>query len=313
MDRVTHPEFQPITFFDLLRLTSKFEATDARDKIFAILGLPTQDSDPERGILFVDPDYTLSQRDVYRTVAMKIFEASWMPFDLLSAVEHGHHICETSPSWVPQWDVNSTLDLVSHRPNSGYKTAGEPWENGMRPVARRWIFDDNFLSFGFQYDTIAHSTERLSSRGDSNEWYRKTICSWLENLPLASKGGRNLWECVAWVLLAGKDWYGNPISSLEGIWDIDEPSESALTTAWAYCRNRKVFSTACGALGLGPAALVAGDKVCVLFGATIPFVLHPRKRYHLLAGGCYLHEVMHGELVEEWRQGKRAVEFFQIR
>jgi hypothetical protein len=46
---------------------------------------------------------------------------------------------------------------------------------------------------------------------------------------------------------------------------------------------------------LGPAALKAGDLVCVLFGAKVPFCLRHLGRRYLLVSECYVHGLMKGE------------------
>ena len=48
---------------------------------------------------------------------------------------------------------------------------------------------------------------------------------------------------------------------------------------------------------LGPAALKAGDVVCVLFGSKVPFCLRPMGSHYLLAGECYVHGLMKGEAI----------------
>lgn len=55
-----------IPFVKLLGLTRQFEAKDPRDRAFGLLGLPTNDSDPDSGRLFIEPDYNLSTTEIYR-------------------------------------------------------------------------------------------------------------------------------------------------------------------------------------------------------------------------------------------------------
>lgn len=55
-----------IPFVRLLGLTRQFEAKDPRDRIFGLLGLPTNDSDPDTGRLYLQPNYNLSTTEVYK-------------------------------------------------------------------------------------------------------------------------------------------------------------------------------------------------------------------------------------------------------
>lgn len=70
---------------------------------------------------------------------------------------------------------------------------------------------------------------------------------------------------------------------------------------WATSASEgRVFArTAKGYYVLGPAALEAGDVVCVLFGCKVPFCLRPiTARRYLLVGECYVHGLMKGEAMD---------------
>ncbi|KAL8673283.1 MAG: hypothetical protein Q9168_002281 [Polycauliona sp. 1 TL-2023] len=64
--------------------------------------------------------------------------------------------------------------------------------------------------------------------------------------------------------------------------------------------NRRVYRTQSGLLGLGPKVMKRGDEVCVLFGASVPFVLRRVDDHHLFAGDTYIHDDhgMWGKLTE---------------
>ncbi|KAI1146498.1 heterokaryon incompatibility protein-domain-containing protein [Nemania diffusa] len=64
-----------------------------------------------------------------------------------------------------------------------------------------------------------------------------------------------------------------------------------------YCRKRKLFHTAQGYMGLGPQLIRFNDKVCLLHGAAVPFIIRPtRKRgSYEVVGECYVHGIMDGE------------------
>ena len=55
--------------------------------------------------------------------------------------------------------------------------------------------------------------------------------------------------------------------------------------------NRRVYITNEGRLGLGPMAMKPGDRICVLIGGRIPFVVRPVQRGWILVGEAYLHNV----------------------
>ncbi|KAI3324074.1 heterokaryon incompatibility protein-domain-containing protein [Xylariaceae sp. AK1471] len=63
---------------------------------------------------------------------------------------------------------------------------------------------------------------------------------------------------------------------------------------------------------LGPAALEAGDMVCILFGSKVPFCLRPIGKFYLLVGECYVHGLMRGEAIEMLSRGETLGKSFDI-
>ncbi|KAF7504440.1 hypothetical protein GJ744_002244 [Endocarpon pusillum] len=63
-------------------------------------------------------------------------------------------------------------------------------------------------------------------------------------------------------------------------------------------RNRRLFSTQRGFLGLGPQILESGDVVCIFPDTPVPLVLRPVDDYFLLVGECYVDGIMDGEEAE---------------
>jgi hypothetical protein len=71
------------------------------------------------------------------------------------------------------------------------------------------------------------------------------------------------------------------------------------------CYGRRFFATAAGYFGLGPAA-ITGENIfcCILFGATVPFLLQKHGDVYRLVGEAYVHGVMDGEAIEMWKRGE---------
>ncbi|KAH9890177.1 heterokaryon incompatibility protein-domain-containing protein [Xylariomycetidae sp. FL2044] len=67
-----------------------------------------------------------------------------------------------------------------------------------------------------------------------------------------------------------------------------------------FLRNRAVFKTSNGLIGLGPDSMAAGDQAWNLLGGSVPFILRtsgdsPRNAFRLV-GECYIHGIMNGEM-----------------
>jgi hypothetical protein len=68
--------------------------------------------------------------------------------------------------------------------------------------------------------------------------------------------------------------------------------------------GRRFCVTEKGYIGLVPPHTELGDKVCVIFGASTPFVLRDAgEGKHALVGECYMHAMMDGEVVPESGEG----------
>jgi hypothetical protein len=68
--------------------------------------------------------------------------------------------------------------------------------------------------------------------------------------------------------------------------------------------GRRFCVTEKGYIGLVPPHTELGDKVCVVFGASTPFLLRDAgEGKHALVGECYMHAMMDGEMVPESGEG----------
>lgn len=102
----------------------KFKSTDARDRIFALLGMPFSGNDPEKEQL-VTPDYTADVQSVYLDATKRMLSQD-ANLRLLSAVQHGLEIDSSSPSWLPTWDQSLPAEPLALRQEHGYyANAGE--------------------------------------------------------------------------------------------------------------------------------------------------------------------------------------------
>jgi hypothetical protein len=72
--------------------------------------------------------------------------------------------------------------------------------------------------------------------------------------------------------------------------------------------QRKRLVTTSGMRGIGPGAMEVGDRVCVLYGANMPFLLRPQEDAYFLIGECYIHDLMHGEAVQQLLERRSGLE-----
>ncbi|KAH7360156.1 heterokaryon incompatibility protein-domain-containing protein, partial [Rhexocercosporidium sp. MPI-PUGE-AT-0058] len=102
-DRVRDEESRSDGLIDMLSRARSLEATEPRDKIFAVLGISAGiDKDAEASLI----DYSLPVAKVYRNFAEYMIESS-QSYDILSAV--AVTTSDGMPSWVPDWGTEIGL------------------------------------------------------------------------------------------------------------------------------------------------------------------------------------------------------------
>ncbi|KAJ4860016.1 heterokaryon incompatibility protein (HET) domain-containing protein [Trichoderma breve] len=84
-----------------------------------------------------------------------------------------------------------------------------------------------------------------------------------------------------------------------------------------YALGRKFFITKKGYFGLGPHKSELGDRVAVLFGSGVPFVLRKcvsatGKRAWKIVGECYVHGIMQGEVIQKWNLGSAEAQMLLL-
>ncbi|KAF2830434.1 HET-domain-containing protein [Ophiobolus disseminans] len=155
------------SFLDLLDRSRDFQFTDSRDRVYALLGLKASDRHCKDGVSddmmpFVEPDYTFSKLECYRSVAEE-YLINRQETQILSAVQHNRTIDKKWPSWIPDWDIRITRDL---KPN-GRRTAGRS-HDFKKPrgalAGMKTHLDQQCLSLrGFEVDRISKVTQQSAA------------------------------------------------------------------------------------------------------------------------------------------------------
>ncbi|KAF2874341.1 heterokaryon incompatibility protein-domain-containing protein [Massariosphaeria phaeospora] len=316
------------SFLDVLSNTRNFSATDQRDKIFGILGIRTGDNNPEKNLFFVEPDYNLSESEIFKIVARKCL-VELKRVDILSHVQHGSDVPSETASWAPNWGV--TYTAVIGRWNRGY--IGDVAPIVYAPECGE---KDRMAIRGCMVDDVAnvlkYDLSTSSFRYDINVFQLlRTFLSDLEDV-LDSK-------TLSWTLTAGLDLDWNPIQDHRAhlaafqafldwnpkqseVSDEDEvllPSTHPADIAFRYFSvpermtyRRKFFKTGLGMLGLGPEAMQEGDIVAILFGSKTPFILRPAGSHYRLVGECYVYDIDGGNWFEEWQKSEQPTTDFHL-
>jgi hypothetical protein len=320
---------------DLLDLLQRFrhcEATDKRDKVYALLGLACSSTAGKRSVK-VASDYRKSVSGLYTFIAIQYIKLR-RDLEILSHVVLDASLNKSWPSWVPDWSQYhlGLSPLPKYRKENH---SNEPhYKCGGSLTLNYEFLSDADLSFkrlvleGFVYDTVisvgnvAMSAEDLGLGGPHRaagdfriiqDWKRMsekarvmyksdTDCAFWRTLVADVIGGdrigRNNLEfatLAAWVV-----WNGFSTTSEEKLSKSNEVRFCVAALKRAVVR-RTFIITQKGYMGLGPAYTQPGDKIYVLAGGQVPFILRPTENIGVfsLVGECYVHGIMDGEATEE--------------
>lgn len=160
-DDLTPREQKLLTLPVLLNTFRKHKATDARDKIFALLGFTSTDLDAVN----LRPDYHSSVEDVYKAAARALMKSS-QDLYILSIPRGNTDLSRKLPSWVPDWSdtapqpvmfsrYSEATDNLSPVPLPTYCAS-----NGTRLRAHSTPEDANTLHLsGYAIDKIVHLSD----------------------------------------------------------------------------------------------------------------------------------------------------------
>jgi hypothetical protein len=94
-------------------------------------------------------------------------------------------------------------------------------------------------------------------------------------------------------------------------------AEAFVRVVFGYCTNRRCYRTRSGLIGIGPQMMRPGDRVYVLLGVRLPFILRPREDHSILIGEAYLHHenILRGREVMSVRSrhGRFRIETLKLR
>ena len=326
----TSNEFGMKKLRDLLMLCRDFQATFARDHLFALLGIASDGDNPA-----LAPDYEKSLDVIVKQYA-RTFILRDQAIDLLYLA--GHHGQTRFPSWIPDWtrvrgprdplgfsDVPSDVSL-SRRGN--YHAAGISaklrFDEDPDTLIVRGALVDVVVQIGKDFslsnerpqgvpDDIHFLSEYMSDIAaiiismDSYltgedlldvEW-RTLICNLTpDNNEPDEKEFRNAY-------IATRRWNrimvetSNPHAvAPPDFWEIYRRAQPFVSSITYKLKGRRFCVTRKGYIGLVPIETKTGDEIAVFDGATVPFVLRQAEKGHgafYLIGECYVHGIMKGE------------------
>ncbi|XXG99945.1 rRNA biogenesis protein rrp36 [Hypoxylon texense] len=325
------------TLLDLRITFWTFEATDQRDLIYALLSLANNWGN---GMQPLKPDYSLP----YAKVVCEAFFRCIQQTRDLQALGGYRWLPDTGlPSWIPDMKV-SILDRVeAMRVQTNKLIPHGLFDTSTLPLGEVNLIDGSVLrTQSFEFDTIKATGDRIPPE-DIRDWdiRSSTIRQWMavvgiQDFPPGYPPAEASMESQFWRALihdcihlrsseppyfrraTQEDYYtmrpylssiqkGGQIARLPlNIWEMHSTVlvESA------------IFLTKSGRVGIGPANCQVGDRVHVIPGSRVPYILRPiaapllavgrssdedgnlLSRYAVI-GDAFLHGIMDGEVIRK--------------
>jgi hypothetical protein len=322
--------FADFDFLSILEATSTQLASDPRDYIYALLGHPKASIG---GVPIVEPDYSKSAPDLFLEVATKLIDST-KSLRVLSAVRHRNEsdLEEDYASWVPKWNRDGFVDSIGvnkelniyYDPSTGPSTFWNRICSGRVLHVRGFIFDvidecSKAVEFGakrlenqsadcwpiqaamaFNSRSTYAVSERLSDIAQTLRYeIKSTEQSSMQN-PTTALADFAAFRLHLIKQASGRGRIAPSDLAPEGLAALQATAKGGssarfFSSASTFCAWRKLFSTSRGLLGLGPRLLREGDLCCILFGATVPFILRPVGQRYRLVGEAYVPKLMDDE------------------
>ena len=310
-EKLGHTDAEAIT--DALRLAQRANASDARDKVYGILGLLPRSFD-------LKPDYSRTLAEVHVDVALKLMEKT---SSLVPLLDVGGDDTDNLPTWVPSWRMESpdiklgSLNVTPEIDACGglgciyqYLGSGVLRVRGILAGCVTAISEpQNIVCSAVGNEALQKAIERWRSTHlpdhHPNLWqdnlaesydeqaFWHSICQGIcqegrSHRRLCAADEPQLRELARFISTQPPEAF----TSMVGGWTEDE--SKGVTEAISACFDHQMMlRTTDGSLGCGPKQTVVGDGVYVLAGSVWPIVLRRcndgRSERYKVIGPCYLH------------------------
>jgi hypothetical protein len=316
---------QPTLPFQRLLGFVKSNATDPRDKVFALLGFL------DRGSLSspdLQPDYTKSVAEVYIDAVRHIVQQNspgaglgnlWAAFG-----EPPSKSDEGFPSWVYRWDIPVSESGLFTQAHTDVWHAGGSTTQELAEITDPRILSLKGIKIGLveEANNVLHERLRALQRVQVL-WNAVSpgFISYQEIHPLQQAFVRTITAEEVKTSPGNTTFGAEDLANYLSITDwksiyaiLDERSE-AISKAMDLLMSvydKAFLVTEDKQMALGPVIARPGDVLCVFFGHHMPYLLQPTKQRYRFLGPCYVHGCMHGESIDRLNRGDFEEEWFDL-
>jgi hypothetical protein len=312
----------PFPLIHLMRSFRHFQATDPRDKVFALLGIA---KDTEA--LGIHPDYRKSCQEVYSNLARTLIRNGHV--ELLSLCEFPKQI-DGLPSWVHDWSSKSCRSPLQER---ALDRRARPTTTILEPkFSASGTNQTTSLEGGYTRSWKLPLLLRATLLGEVQQvgmsWECNAFGRWLLDLQelsslipdkfiLSGRGAHAVWRTAVAdqeirqgirkprlseekLRIVHEALKGVDMSVLDAQQLLHAGLSDYCEQLRAVARARRPLLASGGYLGIGPCETEQGDLVFILLGADTPYILRRRSQDKTLQliGEAYMFGVMDGEAME---------------
>jgi hypothetical protein len=331
---------------DINALLSAFwnkEASDPRDRIYALVGLSSARNDSRFVI-----DYSASVRRVYINV-MRYILVSSKRLDVICSTMRGSNEFDL-PSWVPDWTVLSSqfgIPVVSIIGNEGvqYCSAGTTTAEYELKYNDQILNVKGVLLSRIHFVGVKGTMEFPTDNLPDFRTGLPILLNWYELLSMIkrprSADQEAFCRAIFYDRFSAKDYEpATPLELMEQIlgamallaetfcpeeridphlvrlrekYQIERWwAESWLRSAYNTAIHRRFFITNTDLIGISSESAEPGDLICILLGCWMPVVLRPKDGHYIFLGEACVHGYMYGKAMEELAEGKFQLQSFEI-
>jgi hypothetical protein len=303
----------------------KSNATDPRDKVFALLGFLDKKSLSSPNL---QPDYTKSVAEVYIDAVRHIAQQSspgaglgnlWAAFR-----EPPSESNERFPSWVYRWDIPVSESGLFTQEHTEVWSAGGSTTQELAEITDPRILSLKGIKIGLvgKVNNVLHERLRALERVQVL-WNAISPCfiSYREIDSLQQAFVRTITAEEVKTSPGNTTFGAEDLANYLSITDwksmytiLDQRSE-AISKAMDLLMSvydKAFLVTEDKQMALGPVIARPGEVLCVFFGHHMPDLLRPTKQRYRFLGPCYVHGCMHGESIDRLDRGDFEEEWFEL-
>ena len=299
----------------VLELARLLNASDPRDRIFGLLGLS-----PVLASVLPAADYSKTPSDIFVEVANS-FVSHLKSLQILTAI-HDERSALNHPSWAPDWSRPPVVDeffaywtyKAARKSKATYKASGNSRE---------------LLVSGKEVDSVRQISPNASTWDNSSTTVLRSQDAWKSSCSLGMslteyRTGEttidSLWRTLCWNIDEHQHYPASPENGpyFKELFDLLMSDKKGENRDLAYKAKFHTFvrlrkSPLCITIGRlmasVPRTTEVGDRIMILSGSNVPFVLRSVDDHYRLIGPCYVHGIMDGEA---WPEDEDELEWFSI-